>query len=70
MDLMLMNNFINDEYSKLSHEKRVLNNEKKSLEVYIDKMYLSDKVSNNSDLETSDVKKIQLINKLKDWSDT
>lgn len=70
MDLMLMNNYVNDEYSKLSHEKRTLNYERKSLEVYMDRMYLSDEASHNANLEASDVKKIELINKLKDWSST
>lgn len=70
MDLMLMNNYVNDEYSKLSYEKRSLNNERKSLEVYIDKIYLSDATNLDSNLEISDVKKIELINKLKDWSST
>ena len=70
MDLMLMNNYVNDEYSKLSYEERSLNNERKSLEVYIDKMYLSNTTTRNSNLELSDLKKIELISKLKDWSNT
>ena len=70
MDLMLMNNYVNDEYSKLSYMKRNLNHEKKSLEVNIDKMYISKSNNSDSKLESSNVKKIELINKLKDWSDS
>lgn len=70
MDVMLMNNFVNNEYSKLYSLKRNLNHEKKSLEVNLDKMNLSDSEKKDSKLESSDVKKIELINKLEDWSNT
>ena len=65
-----MNNFVNNEYSKLYSLKRNLNHEKKSLEVNLDKMNLSDSEKKDSKLESSDVKKIELINKLEDWSNT
>ena len=70
MDLMLMNNYMNNEYSKLSHMKQTLNHEKKSLEVNLDKVYVSNAQGMNVNLESSNVKKIELINKLKDWSDS
>lgn len=70
MDLMLMNNYVNEEYSKLSYQKRTLNHEKKSLEVDLDKVYVYEGDGHDTNLEPSNVKKIELINKLKDWSDT
>ena len=69
MDLMLLNNYVNDEYSKLTYLKRNLNHEKKTLEVDLDKLYVNNSEDQQVNLEPSDIKKIELINKLKDWSD-
>ena len=69
MDLMLLNNYVNDEYSKLTYLKRNLNHEKKTLEVNLDKLYVDNSEDQQVHLEPSDIKKIELINKLQDWSD-
>jgi hypothetical protein len=69
MDLMLSNNFVNDQYTQLSQEKMALNYEKKSLEVDLDKLYLDRAEGANESLQSSNVKKIELIKKLSRWSE-